>query len=183
MRPDLASRNLLCATFLSVAWMAAQSTAPLAVSLNDRRMTRSIGAVHPDGRRKYRSALSPCDQPSGVRPNSAPYPAHRSASVAPAMPVIVQVFFEERRQGRRRGSLKGYATDAAKIGCTICAALYSICQVRFSQCGQLPPRFLRSVNPAGGDLFQGAVDFFIKRAAFFAGATLFSGHQYLLSSW
>src|SRR5665811_179679 len=127
-------------------------------------MTRSIGAVHPDGRRKYRSALSPCDQPSGVRPNSAPYPAHRSASVPPAMPVIVQVFFEERRQGRRRGSLKGYATDAAKIGCTICAALHSI-------------------NPAGGDLFQGAVDFFIKRAAFFAGATLFSGHQYLLSSW
>jgi len=28
----------------------------------------------------------------------------------PAMPVFVPAFFEERRQGRRRGSLEGYAT-------------------------------------------------------------------------
>jgi hypothetical protein len=35
---------------------------------------------------------------------------HRRAGVPPAMPVFVPACFEERRQGRRRGSLKGYAT-------------------------------------------------------------------------
>src|SRR5450756_593784 len=35
---------------------------------------------------------------------------HRRAGVPPAMTVFVPAFFEERRQGRRRCSLKGYAT-------------------------------------------------------------------------
>src|ERR1035437_2239093 len=35
---------------------------------------------------------------------------HRSVGAPPAMPVFVPAFFEERRQGRRRGSLEGYAT-------------------------------------------------------------------------
>ena len=44
----------------------------------------------------------------------------------------------------------------------------------FSQSGQLPPGFLRSVDAVGGDLFQGAVDFFIKSASFFVAPALFS---------
>ena len=46
--------------------------------------------------------------------------------------------------------------------------------MRFSEYGQLPPCFLRSVNPAGGDLFQGSVDFSVKGAAFFLSPALFS---------
>ena len=46
--------------------------------------------------------------------------------------------------------------------------------MRFSQCGQLPPGSLRSVYSAGGDLFQGSVDFFVKRAAFLVGPAFFS---------
>src|ERR1017187_1778008 len=34
----------------------------------------------------------------------------RGAGVSPAMPVFVPAFFEERRQGRRRGNLKGRST-------------------------------------------------------------------------
>src|ERR1035438_10926228 len=40
---------------------------------------------------------------------------HRGAGVTPAMPVSVPAFFEERRQVRRRGNLKGRSTDATGV--------------------------------------------------------------------
>jgi hypothetical protein len=46
--------------------------------------------------------------------NDAHYRACGRAGVAPAMPVFIPAFLEERRQGRRRGSLKGRSTDRAR---------------------------------------------------------------------
>jgi hypothetical protein len=51
-----------------------------------------------------------CNRQRLASAGGAPYPEHRGAGVAPAMPVFVPAFFEERRPGRRRGNLKGRST-------------------------------------------------------------------------